>query len=145
MASVSLNSAMLSATQPAGRMALAHGGKSATERLGESLAASPATNDALHVREAFTQFVGETFFAQMIKAMRTSTGKPAYFHGGQAEEVFRGQLDQTLAEEMTTASADQVARPMFEHQFPELAKLLADQPHAKPTVGLPALDQLRRR
>jgi hypothetical protein len=76
-------------------------------------------NDEL--RERFTQFVGETFYGQMIKAMRSTVGKPAYFDGGRGEEVFRGQLDQTLAEHMTKATADRFADPMFQRQFPHLA------------------------
>jgi hypothetical protein len=75
--------------------------------------------DAL--REAFTQFVGETFFGQMVKSMRAMTDKPAYFHGGRAEEAFQSQLDQKLAEHLTEASADRFAEPMFERQFPGLS------------------------
>jgi Rod binding domain-containing protein len=73
------------------------------------------------LREQFTQFVGETFFGQMIKSMRATTQKPAYFHGGRAEEVFQSQLDQQLAQHLTEASAEQFAEPMFERQFPKLA------------------------
>ena len=58
------------------------------------------------VREAFTQFVGETFFGQMIKSMRSTVGKPAYFHGGRGEEAFQSLLDQQLATELTKATAD---------------------------------------
>jgi hypothetical protein len=76
------------------------------------------------VRQQFTQFVGEAFFGQMIKAMRATTGKPAYFHGGRGEEVFQGQLDQKLAEHLTESSADRFAEPMFERQFPKLAAQL---------------------
>ncbi len=65
------------------------------------------------VREAFDKFVGETFFGQMLKAMRKTTDKPAYFHGGQAEEMFRGQLDQMLAEKMSEASAGSFTDSMF--------------------------------
>lgn len=102
--------------------------------------ASPFLNgrgsaDAL--REQFTQFVGETFFGQMIKSLRATTEKPAYFHGGRAEEVFQGQLDQTLAEHLTAASAEQFAEPMFERQFPKLAA-----PDRSCNVG--ELTQLRR-
>jgi hypothetical protein len=82
--------------------------------------AATERNDEL--RERFTQFVGETFYGQMIKAMRSTVGKPAYFHGGRAEEVFRGQLDQALAEHMTQASADQFSGPLFERQFPNLPR-----------------------
>jgi len=66
------------------------------------------------VREAFDQFVGQTFFGQMLSTMRKTVGKPAYFHGGRAEEIFQSQLDQVLSEEMTNASADQFSGPMFE-------------------------------
>jgi Rod binding domain-containing protein len=79
------------------------------------------TGDKNALREQFTQFVGETFFGQMIKSMRATTQKPAYFHGGRAEEVFQSQLDQQLAQHLTEASAEQFAEPMFERQFPKLA------------------------
>ncbi|HUY91233.1 MAG TPA: rod-binding protein [Pirellulales bacterium] len=66
------------------------------------------------LREAFDDFVGETFYGQMLGAMRKTLGKPAYFHGGRAEEVFQGQLDQILAERLSEASASQFTGPMFE-------------------------------
>lgn len=72
----------------------------------------PAKGEEL--REAFSSFVGETFYAQMIKSMRSTVGEPAYFHGGRAEEVFQSQLDQMLAEAMTESTADQLAGPMFD-------------------------------
>jgi hypothetical protein len=97
------------------------------------------------LREAFTQFVGETFYGQMIKAMRSTVGKPAYFDGGRAEEVFRGQLDQALAEHMTEASADRFTEPMFRHQFPNRADKATDGGFSASASGLKALDQLPRR
>jgi Rod binding domain-containing protein len=84
-------------------------------------AASTAGRDVKELRETFAQFVGETFFGQMMKSMRAMTGKPAYFHGGRAEEAFQGQLDQKLAEQLTEASAHRFAEPMFERQFPHLS------------------------
>ena len=71
-------------------------------------------NSAEDVREKFTQFVGETFYGQMFKAMRSTVGKPAYFHGGRAEEVFQGQLDQVVAEQMAKANANSFTGPMFQ-------------------------------
>lgn len=65
-------------------------------------------------RVAFTDFVGQTMFGQTLSSMRKTLDKPAYFHGGRAEEVFQGQLDQMLAEELTEASADTFAGPMFD-------------------------------
>ena len=52
-------------------------------------AAKRADNPAL--RKAFDEFVGETFYGQMLKEMRKSQGKVAYFGGGQAEEIFTQQ------------------------------------------------------
>ncbi len=66
------------------------------------------------IREAFDDFVGQTFYGQLIGAMRTSVGEPAYFHGGRAEEIFQSQLDQKLAEYMSDASAETFTEPMFE-------------------------------
>ncbi|MHB1036265.1 MAG: rod-binding protein [Pirellulales bacterium] len=74
--------------------------------------ASGATDGEL--RTSFDAFVGEVFFGQMLKSMRKTVGKPAYFHGGRGEEVFQSQLDQVLAQKMTEASADQFTGPMFE-------------------------------
>ena len=98
---------------------------------------SAANGKSGELREKFTQFVGEAFFGQMVKAMRSTVGKPAYFHGGHAEEVFQGQLDQTMSEHLTKASASKLADPMFERQFPQFAEV-------KPASGLDKLSQLRR-
>jgi hypothetical protein len=76
---------------------------------------------AEEAKEKFAQFVGEAFYGQMFKAMRSTVGKPAYFHGGRAEEAFQGQLDQTMSEHMTKATASKFADPMFKQQFPSLA------------------------
>lgn len=99
---------------------------------------------AHEVQEMFRQFVGETFFGQMLKSMRSTQQKPAYFHGGQGEEVFRNQLDQVLSEEMTAASADRIADPMFRQQFPQQAALL-ERDQAKSQANVADLLQLRRR
>ncbi len=65
-------------------------------------------------REAFQSFAGQTLFGQMLKAMRKTVGAPAYFHGGQAEEIFRDQLDQVLAEKLSDASSERFSEPMYE-------------------------------
>lgn len=70
--------------------------------------------DPGELRQAFDQFVGETFYSHMLKALRTSLDKPAYFHGGRGEEVFQGQLDQVLAEKLTESTASTFTGPMFE-------------------------------
>jgi len=99
---------------------------------------------ARELKKAYTDFVGKTFFGQMMKAMRSTVDKPAYFHGGQAEEVFSSQLDQQMADTMSNATASQIADPIFARQFPLQAKLLADAEKATaPSVS--DLAGLRRR
>ena len=76
---------------------------------------SPETRaPASEVREAFHDFVGQTFFMQLLSEMRKTVDKPAYFHGGQAEEIFQAQMDQVLAERLSDASAETFSGPMFE-------------------------------
>ncbi|WP_197530668.1 rod-binding protein [Bythopirellula polymerisocia] len=98
---------------------------------------------AEEVRDVFRQFVGEAFFGQMLKSMRSTQGKAAYFHGGHGEEVFQSQLDQVLSEEMTESSADQIADPMFRQQFPQQAAVLAKH-EANTKSSLEDLTSLRR-
>lgn len=91
------------------------------------------------LKEKFTQFVGETFYGQMIKSMRSTVGKAAYFDGGQAEQAFQGQLDQQLAQHLTEATADRFSEPLFRRQFPHLA----EQSAVNPTNYSTSLDQLQ--
>lgn len=80
----------------------------------EEKAGDKAVEDSADVREAFNDFVGQTFFGQMLSAMRKTVNKPAYFHGGRTEEVFQSQLDQVLAEKLSDASAETFTDPMYE-------------------------------
>jgi len=75
--------------------------------------AAAAQQDA-ELEAKFQEFVGQTLFGQMLKSMRKTLHKPAYFHGGRGEEVFQQQLDQVLAEKMSRSTADKFSGPMFE-------------------------------
>jgi peptidoglycan hydrolase FlgJ len=66
------------------------------------------------VRETFDQFVGETFYGQMLQSLRKTVGKTPYFNGGRGEEIFRGQLDQTLAQNMAKADGGRFSGSMFD-------------------------------
>lgn len=66
------------------------------------------------LREKFEEFVGTVFFGQFMKALRSTVGKPAYFHGGQAEEIFQGQLDQTLIEQVAGSGRGNFGSVLFE-------------------------------
>jgi peptidoglycan hydrolase FlgJ len=90
----------------------------ATGALQNTAAASKPLVDAApqdpKLRKVFDAFVGETLFAQALKSMRKTLDKPAYFQGGQAEEIFQQQLDQILAEKLSHSSSDKLSGPMFE-------------------------------
>ncbi len=73
------------------------------------------------LRKAFDQFVGQTFYGQMLHAMRKSQGKPAYFNGGRGEEVFTQQLDQALTKKLSETSAGKLSGPMY-HLFTQSRK-----------------------
>ncbi len=97
---------------------------------------------AQEVKQAYSSFVGETFFSQMLSSMRSTVGKPAYFHGGQAEEKFRAQLDMQLAQSLSQSTGDRFAEPMFEQQFPQEAAVLKQAKAAGMSIPLQKLSQL---
>jgi hypothetical protein len=70
--------------------------------------------DSPELREAFHDFVGQSFFGQVLSEMRKSVDKPAYFHGGMGEEMFQQQLDQVLVEKLSDASSKSFSEPMYE-------------------------------
>ncbi len=80
----------------------------------EELLSTKSTEGRGELEDAFKDFVGQTFFGEMIKAFRTTQQPSKYFHGGRAEEIFQGQFDQVLTEKLSDASSDKIADPMFE-------------------------------
>lgn len=114
--------------------------ESAADRFRDASKTTPkSVSDAQKVHDKFSEFVGEAFYGQMMKSMRSTVGKPAYFNGGRGEEVFQGQLDQQMAQEFARQSGDRFAEPMFEQQFPHHAKILRE---AKQQTGANSLDNL---
>ncbi len=85
---------------------------SSAPQSGPAAAAAQAPKDA-RLHEAFNSFVGETFYGQMLKSMRQTVGKPAYFNGGRAEEIFTQQLDQVLAQKLAQSSGQKLSDPMY--------------------------------
>lgn len=65
-------------------------------------------------REKFGEFVAGTFFKAMIAAMRKTVGETKLIHGGRAEEIFRSQLDDTLATRLANQSGDDFSGKMFQ-------------------------------
>ena len=86
----------------------------------ERLRLRPWRDDDLDAFSVFTadrkatEFVGGTFYRQMLGEMQKSVGKPAFMHGGQAEETFRSELNSHLADKMAESSAHDFTGSMFE-------------------------------
>jgi hypothetical protein len=81
---------------------------------GSPLPAASAAKDSTKLREAFSDFVGQSFFSQVLSQMRKTVEKPAYFHGGMGEDLFQARLDEVLVEHMSDATAETFSQPMFD-------------------------------
>jgi flagellar protein FlgJ len=77
------------------------------------LAARHSGHDTPELKQAFTDFVGQTFFGEMMKQMRATLDKPAFFHGGMGEDIFQSQLDQIMVERISDTSAAKISDPMY--------------------------------
>jgi Rod binding domain-containing protein len=80
---------------------------------GGTKAKTPAKGQ-LAVREKFQDFVGGTFYKEMLKALRAAQKPSKYLHGGQAEKIFQGQMDQQIADDLAHQYAGHLAAPLFE-------------------------------
>jgi Rod binding domain-containing protein len=65
------------------------------------------------LRETFQQFAAGTFYAQMLKSLRRTHGRAAYLDGGQAEQMFREQLDQYVADSLAERHGRAFTEPLF--------------------------------
>lgn len=127
-----------------GRSAQAPSGLTSPQATGDRV------EDAKALKKAFSQFVGEAFYGAMLKSMRKTVGKPAFFHGGQAEEMFRERLDAQISQDLAGSPSNDLAESLFRSQFPHEAELLeqqATQPvnDTPAPSGLALLDGLKRR
>jgi Rod binding domain-containing protein len=79
-----------------------------------NVATKTPAKGALAVREKFQDFVGGTFYKEMLKALRAAQKPSKYLNGGQAEKIFQSQMDQQIAEDMAHQYAGHLAAPLFE-------------------------------
>ena len=99
---------------------------------------------ARELQGAFQDFVGKSFYGEMLKSMRSTVGEPAYFHGGNAEKIFQQQLDHQIGDEMSKSNGGELSAAMFRRQFPKEAGLIANA-EKKAAASLTDLSALRRR
>jgi Rod binding domain-containing protein len=74
-----------------------------------------ASQGSAEVEGKFTEFVAGTFYKTMLASLRkTAKNDNPLIHGGRAEEIFRAQLDQTLAERLAVSHGRQMSGKMYE-------------------------------
>ena len=81
------------------------------------------------LRKAFDEFVGQTFYGQLLKEMRKSQGNVAYFGGGQAEEVFTQPARPGSDQENDRRRRRQAERPVVQpiHAGTKVGRLTRSQ------------------
>ncbi|MCA9040692.1 MAG: rod-binding protein [Planctomycetaceae bacterium] len=75
--------------------------------------AADRANSVEEVKAVFQEFVAGTFYSSMLKSMHAMHDKPAYLHGGQAEEMFQNQLDQEISKELAAEHGDALVAPLL--------------------------------
>ena len=97
-----------------GDLGLATAQRSLAPSLKPPAPASGGGRDTPELKEAFNDFVGQTFFGELLKQMRATVHKSEFFHGGMGEDIFQTQLDQIMVEKMTDVSAKSFSDPMYQ-------------------------------
>lgn len=88
-------------------------------------APSAPSDSELAVQGKFQEFVSGTFYKQMLKALRAAEKPPAYMNGGQAEKIFRSQLDEIVTDSLAKRPGEKMADTLFQQfavQHPDLVR-----------------------
>lgn len=76
------------------------------------LTQSPDSKEKLQSK--FQDFAAGTFYKEMLKSLRKMHKKPAYVYGGHAEDIFQGQMDQQVAEDLAHSKGSQVSGSLYQ-------------------------------
>jgi hypothetical protein len=66
------------------------------------------------LQSKFQDFAAGTFYKEMMKSLNKMHKKPAYIYGGQAEEIFKGQMNQHVAEDLAHSNGNQFAASLYQ-------------------------------
>jgi hypothetical protein len=72
------------------------------------------------LQEKYQSAVAGTMFKQLLKSLRSGTGKVAYLDGGMTEDIFRDRLDDQLSEILATTHGEAFAKPFFDKLSQEM-------------------------
>jgi Rod binding domain-containing protein len=82
----------------------------------------------------FQKAVAGLFFGELLKSLRSTVGEPAYIHGGQAEKLFEGQLDQILSENLATTQGGAFVGELYDQFRAQLGLPLEKSAQAAETI-----------
>jgi Rod binding domain-containing protein len=78
-----------------------------------SAAANPNSSRET-LQRTFQESVGGLIFGEMLKSMWSTVGEPAYIHGGQAEKMFRAELNRELSTQFASQNGGDMVRELFD-------------------------------
>lgn len=90
-------------------------GASFAGMLGERMEASQADAQEAELRDTARQFIGLAFYFPMLQQMRQDPFRTELFHGGFAEDAFANQMDQTLADAMSSRDSSGLVDAIVRH------------------------------
>jgi hypothetical protein len=67
------------------------------------------------LKKVFTEFAAGTFYKEMLGSLRKGAGKPAYFDGSYAEDVFRAEMDRHIADNLASEHGEAFAGPLYDN------------------------------
>lgn len=100
-----------------------------------SKASSIEAADLQRLRDTAGEAMGNVFFGTMLSAMRSTTLKGEYGHGGRGEEVFSAQLDGILAQQMGKSSQLDLGELVFKAYEKQQRLMSTQQSAASAGVG----------
>jgi Rod binding domain-containing protein len=83
--------------------------------LNERMDTAKADAQEVELRDTAKQFVGLAFYFPMLQQMRQDPFRTELFHGGFAEDAFANQMDQTLADEMSSRDSSGLVDAIVGH------------------------------
>lgn len=84
------------------------------------------------LQDKYQAAVAGTMFKQLLKSLRSGTGKVAYLDGGMTEDIFRDRLDDQLSEILADSHGEAFAKPFFD----KLAQEMTGRQSGKPALDV---------
>ncbi len=99
----------------------------------DTQSSEPLTKEQKKMRKAADELVAFSFILPMLKQIRNDPFRSELFHGGQGEEIWGSQLDQTLANRLSERLSLSIGKAVYE-QFAQQAAAV-EQAHQEVRIS----------